>query len=32
MYPPGGERVATVSAVLTVGSSLDGEGMACWNS
>jgi hypothetical protein len=25
-------EVATVSAVLTVGSSLDGEGIDCWNS
>jgi hypothetical protein len=24
------QRVATVSAVLTVGSSFDGEGIACW--
>jgi hypothetical protein len=26
------EWVSTVSAVLPVGSSIDGEGIACWNS
>ena len=35
-YPPTHETCAkagaTVSAVLTVGSSLDGQGIPCWNS
>jgi hypothetical protein len=29
---PAVKRVATVSAVLTEGSSLDDMGIACWNS